>query len=290
MRKPVIRQSITRQSVIRQSIIRQSMMVLWLMGLLLLAGCSSKSADKGDADEAEQENSEAKAMLQGIWVDEETDEVSFRAEGDTIYYPDSVSQPTRFRIVGDSLVLKDVEARYAIVRQSEHVFWFRNQTGDEIHLNKSDDSLRMAAFTHQRPATILTYTEVVKTDSVVFCNGERYHWYLAINPTHYKVHATSYSDDGVEVDQIYYDNIMHVSLFQGSRKVFSSDFRKQQYEGKVPHDFLEHAILTRMEYAGADNRGFRFNATLCIPDGASCYRVENLITPEGRLVTKLLEN
>ena len=255
----------------------------------LLVCCSSKSADNGANAGEEEESREAKAMLQGIWVDEETDEVSFRAEGDTIYYPDSVSQPTCFRIVGDSLVLKDVDARYAIVRQSAHVFWFRNQAGDEVHLNKSEDSLRMASFVHDRPATILTYTEVVKTDSVVFFNGDRYHWYLAINPTHYKVHATSYSDDGVEVDRIYYDNIMNVSLFQGSKKLFSCDFRKQQYEGKIPHDFLERAILARMDYAGVDNRGFRFNATLCIPDGASCYKVENLISHNGHLSTTLVE-
>jgi hypothetical protein len=258
--------------------------------LFIVTACGQKEQKQEPAiDAAPQENLEAKAMLQGIWVDEETDEVSFRAEGDTIYYPDSVSQQTCFRIVGDSLVLKDVDARYAIVRQSAHVFWFRNQAGDEVHLNKSEDSLRMASFVHDRPATILTYTEVVKTDSVVFFNGDRYHWYLAINPTHYKVHATSYSDDGVEVDRIYYDNIMNVSLFQGSKKLFSCDFRKQQYEGKIPHDFLERAILARMDYAGVDNRGFRFNATLCIPDGASCYKVENLISHNGHLSTTLVE-
>ena len=272
-----------------ERVCRQGVLLLTVALSSLLVCCSSKSADNGANAGEEEESREAKAMLQGIWVDEETDEVSFRAEGDTIYYPDSVSQPTCFRIVGDSLVLKDVDARYAIVRQSAHVFWFRNQAGDEVHLNKSEDSLRMASFVHDRPATILTYTEVVKTDSVVFFNGDRYHWYLAINPTHYKVHATSYSDDGVEVDRIYYDNIMNVSLFQGSKKLFSCDFRKQQYEGKIPHDFLERAILARMDYAGVDNRGFRFNATLCIPDGASCYKVENLISHNGHRSTTLVE-
>ena len=148
--------------------------------------------------------------------------MSFKALGDTIFYPDTVSQPTSFKIVSDSLVLVSVGAKYAIVKQMEHVFWFKNQNGDVVKLRKSDDPIHVFAFVHERPQ-VLTYTEVVKKDSVVNYNGNRYHWYLAINPTKYKVHATSYNDDGVEVDNIYYDNIMHISLFQGSRQLFSSD-------------------------------------------------------------------
>ena len=32
-------------------------------------------------------------MLQGVWEDEETDEVLFKLQGDSVYYPDSTSMP-----------------------------------------------------------------------------------------------------------------------------------------------------------------------------------------------------
>jgi len=257
---------------------------LWLM-----FSCSSKpEAAKQQAVEVEQESKQAKALLQGIWVDEETEEVSFRVVGDTIFYPDTISQPTYFKIVHDSLVLSAVSAKYHIEKQSPHTFWFVNQNGDVVKLNKSEDPAHVLAFVHNRPK-VLTFTDVVKTDSVVNYDGNRYHWYLAINPTKYKVHTTSYNDDGVEVDNVYYDNIMHISLFKGAQKLFSSDFRKQQYEAKIPANFLKSAILSNMEFSKVDAQGFHFVATVCIPDGVSCYKVENVISFDGKLSSVLIE-
>lgn len=257
--------------------------------MAVLAACSSKSGSTAPkAAEEVKESREAKALLQGIWIDEETEEVSFRVVGDTIYYPDAASQPTYFKVLKDSLVLSSVDARYPIVKQSEHVFWFKNQNGDMVKLQKSDDPIHVFAFVHDRPQ-VLTYTEVVKTDSVIVYGGNRYHWYLAINPTKYKVHAVSYNADGMEVDNIYYDNIMHISLFQGVRRLFSSDFRKQAYAAKIPRQFLDKAVLSNMEFSGVDAKGFHFTATLCIPDGATCYKADNLISFDGKLTMTLVE-
>ena len=255
-----------------------------LLGAALLTACGSK--DSGNSSDRA-ESREAKAMLQGIWMDEETEEVAFRAEGDTIFYPDSTSQPAYFRIVGDSLLLGS--QGYHIEKQTEHVFWFCNQSGDVIHLVKSTDPDDRSNFVHDESPKILTYTEVVKTDSVVMFDGQRYHWYLAINPTKYKVNITSYNDNGMEVNNIYYDNIMHISVFKGAQQIYSNDFRKQQYAQKVPEDFLEEAILGNMEFSHIDAAGLHFNATLCIPDGASCYLVESLIDYHGEMSMKLVE-
>ena len=259
-------------------------------GLALWTACSSKpeASKQEEAPREEKESKEAKAMLQGIWVDDETEEVSFRAVGDTIYYPDTISPPTYFKIIKDSLVLDAVGTRYPIVKQMEHVFWFKNQNGDVLRLRKSDDPIHVFAFVHDKPK-VMTYTEVVKLDSVVFYNGERYHWYIAINPTKYKVHTTSYSNDGVEVDNVYYDNIMHVSVFSGARKLFSTDFKKQLYTQKIPQQFLDQSVLSNMEFSGVDGKGFHFVATICIPDGASCYKAENIVSFSGELTTSLLE-
>ncbi len=263
--------------------VKKSIIIIGL--LALLTGCSQQQ--KGNAGVSNEESREAKAMMQGVWLDAETEEVSFRVKGDSIYYADSTSMPAFFKIIADSLVLGS-GTRYAIEKQTEHLFWFKNQNGDLVKLQKSDDDSDASAFIHDTPK-IMTYTHQVKSDSVVLYNGNRYHWYIAINPTKFKVVKRSYNDDGVEVENVYYDNIMHISVYDGATKLFSSDFRKQQYAKFVPANFLEEAVLANMEYNKIDAAGLHFNATLCIPDGASCYLVECLISYKGQLSMKLME-
>lgn len=255
--------------------------------LLTLASCKRQPTDVADVKQrTETESKEGKRLLQGIWLESTTEEVSFRAEGDTIYYADGVSQPTRFRIIGDSLELGS--QRYPILKQSEYHFWFQNQGGDIVKLRKSESDDDTLAFVHRQPE-ILSLTEVLKTDSVIMYGGERYHWYIAVNPTKYRVKKTSYNADGVAVDNIYFDNIIHISLFHGKRQLFSRDFNKRMYDADVPEDFLEQAVLGNMQFDHIDASGFHFNATICIPDGASCYLVETLIDFNGRMTMKLLE-
>jgi len=136
---------------------------------------------------------------------------------------------------------------------------------------------------------VLTYTHQVKIDSVATYNGNRYHWYIAINPTKYKVTKRTFNEDGLEVENVYYDNIMHISVFQGARQIYSSDFHKQQYQGLVPAEFLNDAILANMAFSHIDASGLHFNATLCIPDGATCYMVESTISYTGVLSMQLVE-
>ena len=233
------------------------------------------------------EDKEAKAKLQGVWVDEESGDVSFKVNGDTIYFSDATSMPTYFRIYEDSLYLGSGTS-YGIVKQTEHLFWFNNQNGDLLKLEKNDGAEDVAGNEHTAPS-ILTYTHQVKIDSVVSYNKNRYHWYIAINPTKYKVTKRSYNEDGLEVENVYYDNIMHVSVFLGANKLYSSDFHKQQYKGLVPDAFLDEAILANMEYSHIDAQGLHFNATLCIPDGATCYMVESTISYTGVSSMKLVE-
>lgn len=226
-------------------------------------------------------------MLQGVWVDAETGDVSFQVKGDTIFYSDTTSMPAYFKIIGDSLVLGSGTS-YAVVKQSPNLFWFTNQNGDMVKLQKSDDPAAGLEFVREKPQ-VLTYTQQVKKDSVVMFNGERYHWYVAINPTKYKVVSRTYNDDGLEVENVYYDNIMHISVFHGSRQLFSSDIRKQDYKKLIPANFLEEAILSAMDFTHIDAEGLHFNATVCRPDGASCYMVDTQIAFTGQQTMKLLE-
>ena len=226
-------------------------------------------------------------MLQGIWVDSETGDVSFQVKGDTIFYSDTTSMPAYFKVVGDSLILGSGTS-YGIVKQSPQLFWFSNQNGDLVKLERSTDPVDELEFEHDQPQ-VLTYTQQVKKDSVVTYNGERYHWYIAINPTKYKVVKRSYNDDGLEVENVYYDNIMHISVFHGSHQIFSSDFTKQMYGKMVPDGFLDEAILASMAFNHIDANGLHFDATLCIPDGASCYMVDTQIAFTGKQTMSLLE-
>lgn len=245
-------------------------------------GCKQVNVSHSEQDE----NYEAKALLQGIWLESTSEMVSFRAQGDTIFYPDSTSQPVCFRIVGDSLWLGS--QRYFIVEQDNNHFCFQDYTGEEVRLMRSEEPDDSLAFTTQKPE-ILSLTEVVKTDSVVNYGGMRYHWYIAYNPTKYQVVRTIYNSDGVGVDNIFYDNIIHLGLFQGDRRLFSCDIKKQMFLSDVPQAFLDQAILANLQYDHVDTLGFHFNATLCIPDGSSCYLVEVLIGFEGQLTMKLME-
>ena len=92
----------------------------------VLVGCNRQGATPA-------ESKEAKQMLQGVWMDSEGGDVSFRVKGDTIFYSDTTSMPAYFRIIGDSLVLGSGTS-YGIVKQSPNVFWFTNQNGDLVML------------------------------------------------------------------------------------------------------------------------------------------------------------
>ena len=250
-----------------------------IASLFILSFVACKQQRNDVSENETPEDLEAKAMLQGIWIE-------FLAKGDTIFFPDSTSQPSYFRIVSDSFCLG--ENRYAITKQTEHLFCFQNQAGEEVRLEKSENKEDSLAFLDNQPE-ILSLNEVLKIDSVVLFGGERYHWYIAVNPTRYKVTKETYNSDGVSVENVYYDNIIHISLYRGSVCLFSRDIKKQMFADDVPQQFLDQAVLGNIKYDHVDSRGVHFNANLCIPDVASCYLVETLIGFDGQMTKKLLE-
>lgn len=105
--------------------------------LLLILSCSQQPHTK----KIIQEDRAAKRMLQGIWINEDGEDVAFRVKGDTIFYPDTTSLPVYFQIIDDTLVLHGAkEAKYHIQKQAEHLFVFENQSGEHITLTKSEDA------------------------------------------------------------------------------------------------------------------------------------------------------
>lgn len=235
------------------------------------------------------ESREAKALLQGVWMDRETEDLLFSVKGDTVYYADSTSLPAYFKIVGDTLYVGS-NVGYHIEKQTDHLLWFKKQNGEVLKLEKVDEEeMQEQAVIPQPQTTIQTLTEVLKRDTVIFKDGQRYHCYIAVNPTHYKVIYHTVNEDGLDVDEVFYDNIINISIFKGTNQIFKRDLRKKDYAKLVDKDFLEKAILNDMTFDKADAQGFHFTASLCLPNGASSYRVDNIISDNGSIHFKLAE-
>lgn len=254
--------------------------------LLCISSCRHKEPAKNEA-KAPKEDLEAKKLLQGVWMNEDDETVVFKAHGDTIYYPDSTSQPVYFQIFGDTLVLYSANsARYKIVKQSPHVFEFRNAAGDLVSLVKSEDREDNDYFSKETPMPLNT-GKLIKRDSVLIYGKDRYHSYIQINPTTFKVVKANYSDEGVEVDNVYYDNIVNLNVYHGATKLFSGDFRKQQFKHIVPNDFLSQAILSDLIFDSIDKNGVHYVAVLVIPDSMSSYEVLLTVSYTGHLQMRL---
>ena len=145
------------------------------------------------------------------------------------------------------------------------------------------------AFEGKQPQPI-NQRQLIKRDTVVVYGNDRYHCYVQVNPTTYKVFKTSYNDDGVEVENIYYDNIIHMGIFKGAAKVYSSNFYKQDFKGKVPADFLNKSVLSDFIFNGIDAEGVHYNALLGIPDSPSSYVVEVLVSFGGKLTLRATDD
>ena len=264
---------------------KQAFNILLLACFLLgVAACGQKSEKKQPEIK---EDTAAKKLLQGIWLDgDDEDDVAFRVKGDTIYYPDSTSRPVYFYIVGDTLVMKGANtSKYPIVNQAAHIFQFKVQNGDIVKLVKTDDQSYLQQFSHEQPVT-LNQNTLVKRDTVVNAGNEKLHLYVQVNPTTFKVYKSSYNDDGVEFDNVYHDNIVNVNIYQGSRKIFGRDFRKEDFKGQVPHEFLKQSILSDIVFRKVDADGVHYKVVLAMPDSSMSYQVEIIISLEGKMTIK----
>ena len=236
-----------------------------------------------DSPEQRKEDTNAKELLQGIWLDDETESPLMRVEGDTIYYADAQSAPIAFKIMRDTLYTYGNDTTYyKIDKQAEHIFWFHAITDNIIKLHKSEDPNDSLSFARQE-LVIPTYNEVTQRDSVVTYNGTRYRAYVYINPSKMRVIKTTYSEDGISMDNVYYDNVMHICVYEGKKSLFASDVTKQMFDQVVPGDFLMQAILSDTKFVKVDRNGFHYQAVLAIPE-SSIYSIADMeVSFEGNL-------
>ena len=96
---------------------------------IFFAACSGNKSPH--SLQQEKEDLSAKGLLQGIWLDDETESPLMRVEGDTIYYADVQSTPIAFKIIRDTLYTYGNDTTYyKIDKQAEHIFWFHSITDD----------------------------------------------------------------------------------------------------------------------------------------------------------------
>jgi len=256
--------------------------------LAMLVGCTSHS--QAQASKEEKENMEAKQQLQGLWMDDLTNTPVFRVQGDTIYYSDASIAPVPFKVVRDSLKTYGSQTTsYHIEKQNEYALSIQSTLGDMLHLRKAENTVDSISFIQTTEEILQPADEVLKKDRIIFYNNVRYRGYVYINPSQTKVIQRAISDDGLEVDNIYYDNIIHICVYEGRKELFSQDIHKEAFAGIIQDDFLQRGVLSDMDFVDVNAQGYLYQATVCIPNGASCYLVNLHISFDGEITYELAE-
>lgn len=242
-------------------------------------GCTSKK------DASQQSDSQLEALLDGIWIDDEDESVAFMAKVDTLYYPGENILPVHFRIYKDTLFLDGTyTVKYLIEKLTSNLFIFRNQNGEQVKLVKTNDRTYLEAFKKPQKRTNEVNQQLLKRDTIVHFGDTRYHCYMQINPTTYKVVKNDINEEGVGVGKVYYDNIVNVNVYIGSKRLFSRDFRKQDFINFVPKEIMRQSILSEIAYKNCSQNGVVFQAQLRIPESASSYIVNISISSEGKML------
>ena len=256
-----------------------------LIFISLMSSCSGQPQKK---EEMEKEDLIAKEWLQGTWIDDMTETPLFTAKGDTIYYIDEPAAPVAFKIIEDTLKTYGRKvSNYHIKKQGKSFIWIQSFMGDILQLSKAENSQDSLWIPRQTPKE--KTDNVISKDNVVHYNNQRFRGYVYINPTNIKVHQPEITEEGLEIENIYYDNIIHICVYEGKNKLFGRDMKKQDFESLIPAEYYQRAILSDMEFGGVNAKGYQYQATLCIPNSASCYLINISITKDGDITYELVQ-
>ena len=182
-----------------------------LICILLMSSCSVQPQKK---ENIEKEDLKAKEWLQGTWIDDMTETPLFTAKGDTIYYNDESAVPVTFKIINDTLKTYGQKiANYHIKKQGESFIWIQSVMGDVLQLSKIDQSLDSHWAVQQSQE--VTTEKVIQKDQIVHYNNRRFRGYVYINPTNIKVYQPEITEEGLEIENVYYDNIIHICVYEG---------------------------------------------------------------------------
>lgn len=271
------------QRYAKNMIIRHILLVVWLSAALAACG----RTDDNSPNAMEEKSALMASFMQGVWIDDDSGAPFIKVRGDSIYFASRVNVPIAYRVEGDTLIIYGGEAaKYLIDMMDESTFRFFTASGDLMSLHKSEnDTLNFGSLV-QSP---VPEHEVIEKDSVIFSQGVRYRGYVYINSTDIKVSSPYFSEDGMYMDNVFFDNVIHICVYQGTQRLFGKDIRREMFEGIVPDDYLRYSILDDMNFIGVSPRGYTYSATICSPGSPSCYCVEVFVSKEGELKLTLVQ-
>ncbi len=246
--------------------------------MLCTMACNSSQQKATEAEE----DAVAKAKLQGTWVNEIEGNIVFYIKGDTVFFNDSTSSPELFYVLNDTFFIRNSSlTSYSIKNLTEHAFTFINTEGDETALTKISEDMTSLARGEHKGTVNINQGHKIKRDTVFNVGEKKYHAYMQINPTTYKVYKQSTNSDGMIVESVYYDNIIHISVFDGGKKLFGRNMTKNDFKEYVPATYLKQAVLADMIIDSANSEKVRFIAILSIPDSYTNYRVNIDVYKDG---------
>ena len=248
-----------------------------IVAVSILLSCCSKGEQTAPTEP--QADTTAMRLMEGIWLNDDG-EPSLCIVGDSIFFPYNASAPLRFTVISDTIIMfGSNEVKYPLLQLSAATLQFLNPTGDSVTLQKSetgseDDVIfrqSPPANSHENPPFAINQGRKVKRDTVVYVSGERYHCYMQVNPTTFKVYKSSLNDDGVEIDDIYYDNTVYIAVFTGRQKLYSHEFRKADFARLIPQQMLPQTILSDISLDKTGMQNIVFRAQLAIPDSPTSF-------------------
>lgn len=258
--------------------------VLGLSALLAVQSCRPHS---GEATE-ERQDREAKRLLQGVWLNADDGTPALLVRGDSLFYAEANSLPARVWVYQDSLyVQSSTLRRYRITKQAEHLLKFNNVNGEEVKLTKGGATASQSAFA-QTQTYAMNLTRVVDEDTLATLEGQPdVECRLHTEPASDRMAKAVYNDLGMEVDNMYLDNVGTVSLGRSGAEYYTHSFRKAEFASLVPRDFMSTAILRELSYSHRTATAVFVDAIIGIPDAETCYVVELKINDRGQLFKRL---
>ena len=259
----------------------------WAVCLVMLClSCGERKNTK--AGEGDMSNLLSVKKLQGVWLDDDTEIPVMKVKNDTVILSVRTESSYRFAVSADTLFVRDADHTVYFIKQlTDQNFCFFTSLGDTVRLHKAEDE---SVWVTSSPS-VLQPTEVLKKDSVIMYEGKRYRGYAYINPSTRKVVVPEVSGEGLIVDNVYYDNVIHICVFQGKEKICSKDITRDMFSEVVPANFLNHSILSDMSFVGVGADCYFYRAVICSASshGASCYYVKIGINREGALSFRLYQ-
>ena len=255
--------------------------VKYISCLVLVLFCACQ---KGTRLQNMPEDKVAKELLQGVWLNDSSEMAVFQVVGDTIRYAGPNAPSVLFKIIRDSIyLLGDDTLSYKIVRQGENTFWINTATDILMKLHRSDEEDQLAFIPQNEPVSVNLIQEYVEKDSVIVYNNIRYRGYVFINPSRYKVVRTIYDENGIGLENTYYDNIIHICVYNGTEELYARDISKNLFIDYVDAQELALSILSDMDFVDVNADGYHYRAVLTIPESAAYHYFNLIISPQGVL-------